>query len=410
MWLKSGGREREEKLVRLRKFEGGDLEALGRLMALAFGGGVAGWEDYYTPQKNPRLDPDQVYVVEEDGQARASATVLPLEMFVDGEAASMGGIAAVATHPAYRRRGYAGELMRAVLEDMRARKIHLSLLDPFAHAFYRAHGWELAMESVEYRLRPPELPASPEQRRVREYRSKDLPRMMEFLEGESSRHPCCVRRGEMSWRKVLAGQDDSFKDLCAAVYEGDRGVGGYVLYKQSEHAGQEPPRRLTLYELVAASPEARAGLLSFAAAYDPDEFRVSYETSRGEPLHPYLQNSYVNAKIEPGMMLRLLDVEGALGLLGREVSAPVVLEVSDDVLPENSGTYTIEDGEVARGAEVEERVSLDVRQLAQLYAGYLPARQLARRGLISASSESALELLEELFPAGDPWVFPLDRF
>ena len=67
-------------------------------------------------------------------------------------------------------------------------------------------------------------------------------------------------------------------------------------------------------------------------------------------------------------------------------------------------------GEVVRGAGADARVALDVRVLAQLYAGYLPARGLARHGLVEASSPEALELLETLFPPGDPWVYPPDHF
>jgi predicted acetyltransferase len=65
---------------------------------------------------------------------------------------------------------------------------------------------------------------------------------------------------------------------------------------------------------------------------------------------------------------------------------------------------------VVRGAEAEQRVELDVRRLAQLYAGYLPARQLAHHGLVEANSPEALELLEALFPVDDPWVYPPDHF
>ncbi len=52
--------------------------------------------------------------------------------------------------------------------------------------------------------------------------------------------------------------------------------------------------------------------------------------------------------------------------------------------------------------EAAERVSLDVRRLAQLYAGYLPARQLIRNGLVRPNSANALELLEAFFPLDDP--------
>src|ERR671912_631390 len=147
----------------------------------------------------------------------------------------MGGISAVMAHPAYRRRGYAGELMRAVLRDMRERNVSLSLLAPFAHAFYRIFGYELATEAIEYRLKPADLPTSPEQSHLRAYREDDLSSLMDLYEAEAA-----------------------------------------------------------------------------------------------------------------------------------------------------------------------ESVSLDVRQLAQLYAGYLPARDLARHGLIRASSPGALDLLETLFPLRDP--------
>ena len=53
---------------------------------------------------------------------------------------------------------------------------------------------------------------------------------------------------------------------------------------------------------------------------------------------------------------------------------------------------------------------MDVRQLTQLYAGYLPARQLARHGLVVTSSAGALDLLERLFPVRDPMLFAPDHF
>jgi predicted acetyltransferase len=109
-------------------------------------------------------------------------------------------------------------------------------------------------------------------------------------------------------------------------------------------------------------------------------------------------------------MLRLVDIEGALKLLDRTASAPLILKVEDDVIGENAGSYTIRDGEVLRGTEAGEWVSLDVRQLAQLYAGYLPVQQIARHGLVQPGSPEALEVLESLFPVDDQWVYPPDHF
>jgi predicted acetyltransferase len=394
----------ERRVLEVRGYRAEDLTPLAHMGMLAFGGSVADWEKYYS--ESPWVDLDLVHVLEEGGEARASATVLPLEVFVDGRPASMGGIAAVYAHPAYRRRGYAGELMRAVLRAMRERGMHLSMLWPFAHVFYRVYGWELAGEAVAYTLKPTDLPTSPEQKRVRAYKEEDLPRMMGLFEKEAAEHSCCVRRGEGRWREVLARED-----WWAAVYEREGGMEGYILYRMSDwREDREPHRTLSVQELVWSTAEAWEALISFLAAQDPLVFEIKHHTPRGELLHPYLRSSYVKVEVEPEFMLRLVDVEGALNLLDRALDRPLVLEVSDDVIPENAGSYTVGGGEVVRGVETEERVALDVRQLAQLYAGYLPARQLARHGLVEHGSPEALELLEMLFPVDDPWVYPPDHF
>ncbi|MBA2443256.1 MAG: GNAT family N-acetyltransferase [Rubrobacter sp.] len=295
--------------MEVRRYRESDRKALGQVLSLAFGASQAEGEEHFDPEKNRRLDLEQVYVVEEDGKPRATATVLPLEVFVDGEPAPMGGVAAVATHPAYRRKRYAGTLMRALLADLRQGGVRLSMLDPFNHAFYRAHGYELAAEALRYTLKPTELSTSPEQRHVRAYRGEDLPRMTELNEAEAARHPICVRRGEGHWRQFESLDGSEGRET--AVYSRDGVVEGYLLYRQKE-GRDETSRTLGVTELVAETLRARAGLLSFAAAYDPEDWRVDYAVPPGEPLHPYLESSHVEAKVRPGMMLRLVDVEGAI--------------------------------------------------------------------------------------------------
>ena len=394
-------------MMELRRYREGDVDALARLGVAAFDTSVSNWEEMFDPGRNARLDLEQVHVIEEDGEARASATVLPLESFVEGEPRPMGGISAVMVHPAYRRRGYAGKLMRAVLRDMRERDVALSLLSPFAHAFYRVFGYELASELIQYSLKPSDLSTGPEQEYLRDYREADLPSLMELYEADARRHTFSVRRSRGHWEEILAE-----KDGYAAVYERDRGVEGYILYKLSGWQEQDPRRTLRVEELVGVTPRANEALLSFLAGFDPLVYvhGIKIATPRGEPLHPYLQSSYVKASIDPDQMLRLVDVETALGYLELAAEEPLVLDVKDDVIAENQGEYTIGHGKAVRGTEAEKSVTLDVRQLAQLYAGYLPARDLARHDLIQPSSTKALELLDSLFPVGDPLLYGPDHF
>lgn len=394
-------------MMELRRYREGDAETLARLGVAAFDTSVSDWMEMFDPGRNARLDLEQVHVIEEDGEPRASATVLPLESFVGGVPRPMGGISAVMVHPAYRRRGYAGKLMRAALRDMREREVALSLLSPFAHAFYRVFGYELASETIQYSLKPSDLSTSPEQGLLRDYREGDLPSLMEAYEAEARRHALSVRRSRDHWEEILAE-----KDGYVAVYEREGGVEGYILYKLSGWQEQDPRRTLKVNELVALGPRANEALLSFLAGFDPLVYvhGIKLTTSRGEPLHPYLQSSYVKASIDPDQMLRLVDVETALGYLELASDEPLVLDVRDDVIAENQGEYTIGQGKVVRGAEAEQSITLDVRQLTQLYAGYLPAADLARRDLIQPSSPEALELLDSLFPLGDPLLSRPDHF
>ena len=393
--------------MELRRYREGDVDALARLAVAAFDSSVSDWVEVFDPERNARLDLEQVHVIEEDGEARASATVLPLETFVEGVPRPMGGISAVMVHPAYRRRGYAGKLMRAVLRDMRERDVALSLLSPFAHAFYRVFGYELASETIDYRLKPSDLSTSPEQGHLRDYGEGDLPSLMEVYEAEARRHTLSVRRSRRHWEQILAE-----KERYVAVYQWEDEVEGYILYKISGWQEQDPRRTLRVDESVAATPRANEALLSFLAGFDPLVYvhGIKLSTSRGEPLHPYLQSSYVKASIDPDQMLRLVDVETALGYLELAPQDSLVLDVRDDVIPENQGEHTMGYGKVVRGAEVRQSVSLDVRQLAQLYAGYLPVKDLARHDLLDASSPEALRLLDSLFPVGDPWLSRPDHF
>jgi predicted acetyltransferase len=393
--------------LKIRRFREEDLSAVARLYASALGGNATGWEECYAPERDPRLDPEQVHVVEEDGEVRATATARPLEVFVDGRPVPMGGVAEVATHAAYRRRGYAGKLMRTLLRDLRERGTHLSMLWPFSHAFYRVYGWELAGESISYAFKPTDLATSAEQRYVRAANGDDLPALMELHEEQAAQYQLCVRRSEAVWRREKERKDRPE----VAVYERDGSIEGYLVYRMSGwREGRGPSREIGVRELVSATLGAGEGLLSFLAALNPEEFEVRLHTPKGRPIHPYLRNSSVKAEVSPEFMLRLVDVEGALKHLRRNASGPLVLEVTDDVLVENTGEYTVGDGKVARRAEAAERVKLDVRQLAQLYAGYLPAEDMARHGRLESGSPKAMELLDELFPLGDPWVFGPDHF
>lgn len=87
-------------------------------------------------------DPNsKTLVVFEDGQPVATTTSHPMQQNVRGRVLAMSGIAAVATHPVARRRGYIRQLFDRVFADSQERQQPVSCLYPFRESFYERLGY-----------------------------------------------------------------------------------------------------------------------------------------------------------------------------------------------------------------------------------------------------------------------------
>ena len=75
------------------------------------------------------------------------------------------------------------------------------------------------------------------------------------------------------------------------------------------------------------------------------------------------------------------------------------IELSDEFLPDNAGTWTLEAGpegaSVSRGGDAELR--LDVRDLASAYLGGFTFSQLAAAGLVEELTPGAIDRADSLF-------------
>ena len=81
------------------------------------------------------------FVVEMDGDIVSHAAVVPRELHACGHVLRTGYVEAMATHPLYRRKGFASALLRDLGAFLDA---HYALggLDTGKLAFYARHGWQ----------------------------------------------------------------------------------------------------------------------------------------------------------------------------------------------------------------------------------------------------------------------------
>lgn len=104
-----------------------------------------GWRarDFFARYFDEDPTPEENFVVaEKAGRLVSCVQIFPQHIRVAGVSVSMGGIGTVYTAPAARGAGVASDVLRAVLDNLRARGVRISLLYATRTAFYGRVGWE----------------------------------------------------------------------------------------------------------------------------------------------------------------------------------------------------------------------------------------------------------------------------
>jgi predicted acetyltransferase len=380
--------------------------------------------DFYTD--HPRFELKDVRVGELGGEVVASLVLYPLLTYVRGERLAVTGIGSVAVSPEHRRRGIADQLLRATLEEMRARGDAWSLLYPFRGDFYRRFGWGLVETPVLLSLPPAALPASDEARRVRRVRPADRPLVQALYERVTQErgHFTPTRRPAW-WERRLWGYEGEW-----LVYERARGqVEGYLQLQVDSGDG---PWKLviTVNEYLAATADAHRGLAGYLNALRDQAVEVvmaapadaawaaqlaDAENLRGEMKLGVLRSA---GHAGYGAMLRVLDVKAALAQLPLADGArgELVLEVHDAMLPANAGPWRLEAREGAllvrpAGADRQKlpRLACPADVLASIVAGAVSPVRAAETGLLE-STHGAAALVEPWFRARAVFVMPMNAF
>ena len=88
-----------------------------------------------------------------DGDTLAATLgIIDFSMGIGGHEVSCAGIAAVATHPNYRRRGLTARLIGEALPHLYEREIAVAALWPFSYPFYERFGWQVSDRQYKVRL------------------------------------------------------------------------------------------------------------------------------------------------------------------------------------------------------------------------------------------------------------------
>jgi predicted acetyltransferase len=312
----------------------------------------------------------------------------------------------VAVDETARRRGVGRELCEYAIRTARERGDVLSMLYPFRPAFYHALGWALAGEMHAYRFRPESIVDPGGAAHVQRATPDDMAAIASCYGRVATASNGMIGRTPRIWRSHLEGATTH------TYVTGADGVSGYAIVRFGRASSPED-KPLFVRELVAENHEAYDALLSWMAAQRDAWRLVHYEASPDERFLHRLSDPRVPghhparylwapvARVIRGPMLRLLDVRAALERRSRW--APVAplrftLEVVDEIVPDNDGTWSVDfDGRRARaerGAAVRPLLRLPVTTLAQVFAGETTVTEALTLGLAEADGDvSAIDAL-----------------
>ncbi|MBL3820393.1 GNAT family N-acetyltransferase [Bacillus sp. BSL6] len=340
----------------------------------------------------------EVYGIMEGNDLAAKLHLIPFHIYIGKEKFKMGGVAGVATYPEYRRSGYVKELLQHSLQTMKKDGYTVSMLHPFAVAFYRKYGWELCANLLVCHMTKSDLVMKKQvigtvKRFNKENHSEEVEKLYETF---AERFSGMLVRNEKWWLQAV------YDDLTLAIYyDENKTAAGYMLYKIEKS-------KMTVEEFVPLHNEARNGLWNFICQHDSMIKELEMTVSENEQLLYTLQEPRVKTEIKPYFMGRIVDVEQFLKqyeLNWNNVQQEVILHITDSFAPWNNVSVRLANYEITIIEEpMGKGIKLDINALSTILLGYKRPLELNELEVISGSEEE-IRAFEKIVPVRDAFIY-----
>jgi predicted acetyltransferase len=360
------------------------------------------------------LEVERMHAAWEDGRPVGGAGAFSFQMSVPGGAdVPAAGITVVGVLPTHRRRGVLRSMMQAQLEDCRARGDQVAYLWASEATIYGRFGYGLASRIGAITLAVertafarPFVPRGTVRLVEPEEAARTFPPLYEAVRAQ---RPGMFQRSAAWWETRRLFDDPARRrgagPLNRVVLELDGEPAGYALYRvKQEWQSGFSAGTVTILEAVAPTPDATRELWRWLLDFDwTSEFAADL-LPLDHPLFLLLaEPRRTRFTINDGVWVRLVDVGAALSARTYNGDGEVVLEVTDELLPENAGRWRVG----AAGAErtdAEPDLRLDVSALGTVYLGGFGFGDLVRASRAEELSPGAAERADALFgTAIQPW-------
>jgi len=328
-----------------------------------------------------------------------------------GRSVPAAGTTVVAVLPTHRRRGVLRSLMRAQLEDARARGEVAAFLWASEATIYRRFGFGLASRIGSIALArdraqftEPFVPRGTVRLVDLEEAARAFPPLYEQI---FAQRPGMNSRTQAWWETRRLFDNPVFRQggpKHRALLELDGEPAGYAIYNvKQDWRGGSSSGVVNLTEVVAPTPEAARELWRWLLDFDwTSEFKADLLPLDHELFQLLAEPRRMEFTINDGVWVRLIDVGAALSARSYEVGE-LVLEVEDAFLPENSGRWRV----TPHGTEPTDAaadIRLDVTAVGSVYLGGFTFADLVRGSRAQELKDGAAARGDALFGTNvAPW-------
>jgi predicted acetyltransferase len=357
-------------------------------------------------------------------QIVGTSCVFTFRLSVPGGQVACGGVSFVAVLPTYRRRGIMSGMLRHLLADIHARGEPVAALWASEPEIYGRFGFGCASEDLRLtiprgdgRLIPPAADASgrpaPRLRLADPEQVRD--ELAAVFEAVAARRPGMFARDDRWWKARVADPEwarDGSAPARWMVAEDDSGIRGYAGYQVRPDWGRDgiPDSQLRVIELMSTDPQTSAALWTDLLTRDlVGSVRATLRPVDDELLTMLAGRRRARATFADGLWVRLTDVPAALSQRQYTREADVVIEVTDDLFPANSGRWRLRaepfGKSICESTNKGADLLIPVAALGAVYLGGMRLGSLAAAGQVAEQRPGALaELSAAMSWDPAPWA------
>lgn len=340
-----------------------------------------------------------------DGEIVGGYVLLPVGQFFGGRSVPAQAVTAVAVHPAWRRRGVAGALMRDCIALARGRGAAVAPLHGATVRLYRRWGWEVCSQTLRQIVRTAALTGFSGSGRVRG--NPDRAAVEALRRAHLVRWDGPLDRPDWFLSVQWDPSDGATPRFEYGWYEGET-LTGYVRYESERQPGNWI--RLRVQEFIATTVDATRGLLGFLGGQESQSSDVVFVHSAlvdVSPLLWLLPEPHRDLEVQGFLcwMQRIVHVEAAMTARGWPARAAgrIELEVTDPVNGVERLLLEVEGGSARVTPGGSGAIRCGIGALSAWYSSALRAQDAVRLGLLEGDADVVAEM-DGLVAGGWSWM------